>query len=292
MHGLREALRKHWIGGLLVIIAAVILLGLLLACVLPLPSYLVQHSAGHLVNHLSVTDRLKAQNDIRTTLIQALGGMLVLVGATIGAIATFRQVAVSREGQITDRFTHAVDQLGQEAVEVRVGGIYALERIAKNSPSDCDSIFDILSLFVIRKSQVASDDASAESMLLVYTDKALRIRKADVQAALTVITRSPLSDKARFVTLDSLDMRGAMLPNANLRQMSLVGTQLEGSWLRNADLQGASLSGGRLKKCVLMRANLSGSNLDRADLREVDLRDADLREASLIAADLTGADLM
>ena len=43
------------------------------------------------------------QNSIRATLLQALGGILVMVGA----VATWRQVRISRDGQITDRLTHA-----------------------------------------------------------------------------------------------------------------------------------------------------------------------------------------
>jgi hypothetical protein len=45
----------------------------------------------------------------------------------------------NREGQITERFTSVIDQLGKAAnkgsklFEIRVGGIYALERIARES---------------------------------------------------------------------------------------------------------------------------------------------------------------
>jgi hypothetical protein len=53
----------------------------------------------------------------------------------LGAFFTWRQLQISREGQVTDRFTRAVDQLGHPEVDVRLGGIYALERIAKDSPS-------------------------------------------------------------------------------------------------------------------------------------------------------------
>jgi hypothetical protein len=294
MRGLRNAVQRHWFGGVLAFSAVAALLGLLVLCILVLPGYLVQYSAGHLAHQLSVSSRLSALNNIRTTLIQALGGTLVLAGATIGAMATFRQITVIREGQITDRLTHAVDQLGHDAVDVRVGGIYALERIAGNSPIDCDSIFDILSLFIRRKSQtaVAPGDGSAESEFFVYAKNALRTRSGDVQAALTVTTRSPLSNKARFVTLDSLDIRGAMLPDANLSNTSLVGVQLEGSWMRNANLREATLSRGYLRRCILAKADLRKCNLDRTDLREADLHDADLRGASLIAADLTGAELI
>jgi hypothetical protein len=43
-------------------------------------------------------------------------------------------LAVTQQGHITDRFTKAIDQLGATNVEVRVGGIYALGRIAEDSP--------------------------------------------------------------------------------------------------------------------------------------------------------------
>lgn len=45
------------------------------------------------------------QNNARSTLLQALAGLLVIAGA----VATWRQVQVNREGQITERFTRAVD---------------------------------------------------------------------------------------------------------------------------------------------------------------------------------------
>lgn len=45
-------------------------------------------------------------NDARSSILQSCVGLLVVIGAA----ATWRQVHVSREGQITERFTKAVDQ--------------------------------------------------------------------------------------------------------------------------------------------------------------------------------------
>jgi hypothetical protein len=99
-------------------------------------------------------NRLKLQNDARTTLLQGLGGLAVLVGLFF----SYRQlqhnrrqlehsIQMSREqhqldqqGQITERFTRAIDQLGHERLDVRLGGIYALERITNDSPkTSCHS---------------------------------------------------------------------------------------------------------------------------------------------------------
>src|SRR5215212_519087 len=69
-------------------------------------------------------------NEYRATWAQILGGAALLSGLYF----TWRTLQVNREGQITERFTRAIDQLGkvedrQKLFEIRVGGIYALERI-------------------------------------------------------------------------------------------------------------------------------------------------------------------
>lgn len=101
---------------------------------------------------------LKAQNEVRTTLLQGLAGVVLLLGAYF----TYRQVANSREqlahsreqlqiarqGQITERFTRAIDQLGHAQLDVRLGGIYALERIARDSSADRAAIGEVLTAFV------------------------------------------------------------------------------------------------------------------------------------------------
>ncbi len=89
-------------------------------------------------------DRLKAENDARTAGIQLLAGLFVAVGA----VFTARTIRVTREGQVTERLTRAVDQLGSEALDVRVGGIYALERIARDSERDHGVVVELLTAFV------------------------------------------------------------------------------------------------------------------------------------------------
>ena len=71
-------------------------------------------------------------NETRRTLIQLLGGLAVLAGAVSGALFTWTQIRVNREGQFTDRFTKVITHLGDaNNLAVRLGGIYALERLAK-----------------------------------------------------------------------------------------------------------------------------------------------------------------
>ena len=89
-----------------VVSIAVAGLAVLSVTLLVLPALVVDHDlAGASV---AAQDRLKAVNDVRTTLLQAVGGMVVL----FGAYATWRQLRVSQdglratqEGYITDRFS-------------------------------------------------------------------------------------------------------------------------------------------------------------------------------------------
>ncbi len=50
------------------------------------------------------------------------------------AEAANEQARIAGEGHITDRFSTAVEQLGSKELPVRLGGIYALWRLIKDSP--------------------------------------------------------------------------------------------------------------------------------------------------------------
>jgi hypothetical protein len=94
--------------------------------------------------------RFDRENEARKTLAQIVGGLFVLTGLYF----SYKTLDLSREGQITDRFTKAIEQLGasdaagQPKLEVRLGGIYALERIARDSERDYWVIINLLTTYV------------------------------------------------------------------------------------------------------------------------------------------------
>ena len=64
-------------------------------------------------------ERLKAENDVRATLLQGLAGAFLLLGLYF----TASTLQLNRQGQITERFTRAIDQLGNLTTpQVRLGG--------------------------------------------------------------------------------------------------------------------------------------------------------------------------
>jgi hypothetical protein len=83
---------------------------------------------------------------LRATTLQALGG-LILLGPLY---FTSRTLQLNRRGQLTERFTRAIDQLGQlepERLAVRLGGIFALEQIALDSEELHWPVLEVLTAF-------------------------------------------------------------------------------------------------------------------------------------------------
>jgi len=65
-----------------------------------------------------------------------------------GFYFTLDKLRVTVERHMTDRFTQAIDQLGNDKLEIRLGGIYALERMAATSEKDHWKIMEVLTAYV------------------------------------------------------------------------------------------------------------------------------------------------
>jgi hypothetical protein len=229
--------------------------------------------------------RRKLRNDARTTLLQGLGGLAVLVGAT----AALRQVRVAREGQVTERFTRAVDQLGHESLDVRLGGIYALERITRDSEQDRSAIAEVLTAFVRGHAPWPPSRPGQPPEDLPVEDIAPLQRWApDVQAALTVLGRR---EPAFGPDLDlrHTDLRGANLRRAVLEQAVLEGARLQRANLSLALLHAAHLEDAHLQGALLYGARMRSAWLDGAQLQGAHLQGAKLYLTVLDHAQLQGA---
>src|SRR5215213_6417018 len=185
-------------------------------------------------------ERATLVNEYRRTWAQIIGGFALLLGLYF----TWRRVEISQrtleatqDQQVTERFTRAIDQLGatdetgKPRLEVRLGGIYALERIANDSPDrDYSTIMEVLTAYVRenapRRQEVISSPASDPSEPKTATEPAnqeLPTPLADIQAILTVLGRRKKAGQAGDVVLDlsATDLRGAHLEGARLNKVSL-----------------------------------------------------------------------
>lgn len=237
-----------------------------------------------------------------------------------------RELRVSEEGQITNRFNSAVVNLGASSLHVRIGGIYALGRIMQDSPRDDPAVTSVLSAYIRDKAPRHAEEAEDPAVL-----------PADVAAALTVLANRPIEPRPSVSNLTKVSLtglNGASLPlfkdtsltKRNFRHADLFGSDLSGVLLAKFDFHAARLvakwENAHLAECDLSEANLHGAylvnvnfyysdlshadlgnaNLARAairhntsfsnaDLRFADLTDADLNHGTLSGANLTKANL-
>ncbi|GAA4630373.1 hypothetical protein GCM10023196_055480 [Actinoallomurus vinaceus] len=282
--------------------AVIAILALLTFLFWPLADAIAEHDARH-VPAAQRAEKLEAARDAaRGRLVQILAGLL----ATGGFVYTARNFALARQQselnrmtlelatlqaqrqqedsrraleqseavQLTDRFAKAIDQLGGEAIDIRLGAIYSLERIARDSPRDHPAVMEVLAAFVRRTSKARGEEVPQ-----------------DLQAAMTVLARrTPAADQGRITLRDAnlarLDLSGAALAGADL-----AGADLSGAELARADLTGADLTRGRLGEAHLDSARLRGAVLTDAVLTGARSPGADLTDAVLTRADLTRATL-
>ena len=232
--------------------------------------------------------------DARTSAIQLIAGVVVAVGA----LFTARTYRLNRTGQITERFTKAIGQLGDDKVEIRLGGIYALEQIAKEPGSNHHpQIMEVLTAYVRERAPALPKQSITEASSAITTEDAQAdgtihcAPETDIQAVMTVLGRRKLEYDNQPLNLVSVDLRGANLIEAHLEDANLGGAHLEGAILRGAYLEGGDLKDAHLEKATLVGAHLERADLAGAHLQGADLKDAELRSANLDGTYLNGAAL-
>ena len=165
------------------------------------PPWQVEHIRGRLDKPDEV--RLANLEDAyRRTLAQILGGLALLYGlhltyrrivATEDNVRVAQEtVRVAQEGQITERFTRAIEQLGHKEMAIRLGGIYALERIAKDSEKDHGPIMEVLTAYVRERAPRQEEEE---------TQNGAKKPPTDIQAILTVIGRRETTGNNRAMIL-------------------------------------------------------------------------------------------
>jgi Pentapeptide repeats (8 copies) len=219
----------------LLVAAAVVVAAAVYAIFLPVSDLIARHDVGAITGRGYGAALARARDAARGRLLQLAGVFTVLV-----ILFNARAFFLARQGLIADRYTKAVEQLGSKQLDVRIGGIYALELVARDSPRDHPTIMEVLGAFIREHSREQwpvpeSADAPAPE----------RATRPDVQAALTVIgRRDPIHDR-QSINLGGADLTGARLTRADLGGADLTGARLTRADLRDADLTGADLTGAR-----------------------------------------------
>lgn len=135
----------RWLlGGIAAVVLALVVTWVLFV---PAADWLAHHDVGSVKGSLHETALDNARGRLLT-----LGAGLFAAGALVFTARNFtvsrRTLELTEQGQVTDRYTKAIEQLGSDKLDVRISGIYALERVARDSPQDHPTVMDVLAAFI------------------------------------------------------------------------------------------------------------------------------------------------
>ena len=233
-----------------------------------------------------------------STIIRNLGlviGGLIAIGFGIWrgvvadrqAKASLHQAETSHRSLLNERYQKGAEMLGSNILSVRLGGIYALQRLAEEEPEQYHvKSMRLLCAFVRHptKAEDRGDNTGPTGAELKSNFKDVRLRE-DVQAAMAAIgTRTAadveLEEKENCrLSLLNADLTCALLIGANLTNVILSGANLTLAFVSNANLANAELALTNFSKA----RGLTQSQLDQAErlifppklggLRDVDTGD-------------------
>lgn len=197
---------------------------------------------------------------------EILAVMVTLIGLPFiawQAISASDRAKTSKEEHITNRINKAVEQLcAKEHIESRIGGLYALERIAQDSERDHITIMKIICAYVRQNAKAHQSN----------TDDTYR-PQADIQTAILILGhRWEWESRLEYEASKKYQL---FLPDTNLQRMDLEGsnlskaamnkTEFNFSYLEKADLSGALLMGANFQSTFLKECKLDYAALRFAD---------------------------
>ena len=246
-----------------------------------------------------------------------LGGVIAILLAVWRSIVSERQADTAQQRLLNERYERGAEMLGSDVLSVRLGGIYALGRLAEDYPEQFHiQIMELFCAFARHPSASGrTEDLKGQTGAFVVVGESERNRlprlREDLQA---VMTRIGARDE-RCLRLEHergyrLNLRGVDLTNGKLSGANLSGSDLTYAKLSEVDFWNANLSRAMIRYADLSwhpssreEINLAimsaadgewesrGTIMIQVDLSDADLSGANLSNAVMPYANLTGAQL-
>ncbi|MDX3629743.1 MULTISPECIES: pentapeptide repeat-containing protein [Streptomyces] len=267
---------------------------------------------------LKPDEKAAARGQLRLAVVQSL----VAVGAMVALRYTARTYRLTMRGQVTDRFTKALERLSAEKEYVRIGGILALGQILHDARDQSEDAQTVLQNFISDRTPEAGDGwAENEEPTEHHAPEVQTALDTLGAAARNAAYRLRLADRClvrlNFMELQlvSADLRRSDLRKADLEKVNFWGALLDYVDLRLCDMRGAIFVDSSMRAVRLQYARMEGASFDRAFLkyavfsdassgwstRDVSFRHAFLSRAKMVGytfmecdfrnADLSGADM-
>ncbi|MFE6188749.1 pentapeptide repeat-containing protein [Streptomyces sp. NPDC056465] len=176
--------------------------------------------------------------------------------------AAQKQAELSAEQQVNDRYVKAIELLSSERPTSRLGGLYALERIMRDSSKDHDTVVKVLAAFV-RQFAIKSDNSSETGSNFPNRPP------ADIQAAMTIIGHRPTREENFEIDLRHSYLRGCELASCNFAKADFSGANLSNSTLTGVDFSQTSFRDADLSDSIWDRVKMTHAYLSGALFREM-----------------------
>ena len=238
----------------------------------------------------------------------AAGGIVLIWQVRIAnrrATALERTAALGEKGNITERFKNAIEHLGNPSESIRMGGIYGLYHVVRESRGYTDTVLKILCAHA--KSIMAepgyTEKEKPSNEIAAILDVLFPVIPDDENHKIEVLFEkvnisgwhlrgAELSSRnMKSIDGEKVNLSKATLSKANLSGVHLSWADLSGAHMPEADLSRAKLPMGNLSNAILFNANLSNATLGAADLSNANLCKGDLSGAYLSGAKWVEANL-
>jgi hypothetical protein len=272
-------------------VGALAAVALVVAVIWPITDLIAAHDVATITGPSRPLHLQTAREAVRTQLL-TLGAGLFAAGALI---YTARNFTLSRERQVTDSFNTAIDHLGSSRLDVRIGGIYALQRIAYGSGRDHPTVMQVLCTFIREHSHEPWPANKDGNLLKRLRRGGEQKTRPDVQAALFVIGYRNAKSDNQVMDLNHASLRWAIFDgmsiNSRRSQHEWVAKQEPSAWLDAVDFTHATLKGVNFEGASLRGAKFIDADLSPNDRHTRHPKSANFIGANLIKADFTRADL-
>lgn len=253
-----------------------------------------------------------------TATTAALSAVVALPFTLLRTQFNRRQTETAEQSHITDQINKAVENLGatrvlhdaegkqftEPSLEVRIGALYALERISKHSEEDHVQIMEILCAYIrinAPASAAANTRAKTRSRLQSWA-RDLKPPREDLRIALEIAGRRketfemlktgrvPSQAKHRL-NLSDTNLQGSDLTALNLDKAVLSRSRLDGATLAKTYLRGVIARDATMTGVVVNDCRADGSNLTNVDLRASTVKRTNFWRSKLDNVDLEHAEI-
>lgn len=244
-----------------------------------------------------------------------IAAAFALLFATWRSVVGWRQADTAQRSLLNERYQKGAEMLGSKVLSVRLGGIYALQRLAEEHTEEFHiQIMKLFCAFARHPAGPKDNDSGFvdyKTVRIVDPDEgpvSVRRLRPDVEAVMEAISARTeaqivLEKEVEYVPqLSYADLRHLWLYNANLSGLQLVRANLSGAFLLKADFRktemweadftGARLNGAKFTGARLTGANFSSVEAISADFSNLYLGTVKFAHANLSGANVTGAQFL